>query len=119
MLSDNFAVRLRGGVQVEDLVVGDGAVAERGTTVQVGYTGFLNRGDAFQRGEVATFRVGQRRVIAGLEYGVEGMRVGGMRRVHVPPHLGYAEDGVPGIIPANAKLLFEVELLRVIPADES
>ena len=61
-----------------------------------------------------TFTLGKRTVIAGLEYGVEDMCVGGKRSLQVSPHLAYREAGVPGIIPANAKLRFEVELLRAV-----
>jgi len=61
---------------------------------------------------LATFRIGAREIIPGLEYGVEGMRVGGIRRILVPPHLGYGPQSIPGI-PPNSKLTFEVELLKV------
>jgi FKBP-type peptidyl-prolyl cis-trans isomerase len=63
--------------------------------------------------ERVSFKVGERVVIAGLEYGVEGMRVGGRRRIRVPPRLGYRERGVAGKIPANALLFFDLELLDV------
>jgi peptidylprolyl isomerase len=92
---------------------GTGALAERGRTVVVRFDGFLHRGDAFARGEVVRFRMGSRDVIAGLEYGVEGMRAGGRRGFRVPPHLGYRSQGVPGRIPPDALLRFEVELLEV------
>lgn len=111
------SVEMRGksGVKLEEIVVGSGAIAQRGDTVQIRYTGYLNRGDAFQKEELITFKIGERRVIAGLEYGVEGMRVGGRRRVHVPPHLGYGPTAVPGI-PPNAKLVLDVELLSASAA---
>lgn len=105
-------MRGRGGVRIKEVVIGSGAIAKRGVTVSVRYDGYLNRGDAFQRGVVTSFKLGARRCIAGLEYGVEGMRTGGRRRIHVPPHLGYRDQSVPGI-PANAKLTFDVELLSV------
>jgi FKBP-type peptidyl-prolyl cis-trans isomerase len=105
-------VRGRGGITFEDIVIGGGSLVERGLTVTIRYSGYLNRGKSFQRNELAVFRVGARRVIAGLEYGVEGMRAGGLRRIHVPPHLGYRERGVPGI-PPNAKLTFEIEMISV------
>jgi len=108
-------MKVRGGVRVEEVHVGGGALAGRGDTVLIRYTGFLNRAEAFQTDESCKFTIGCRSVIAGLDYGVEGMRVGGRRRIHVPPHLGYAEAGAPGI-PANAKLTFEVELVEVIAA---
>ena len=105
-------VRSRGQVKIDEITTGSGALAVRGVVVSIRYSGYLNRGDAFQRGVTVSFRLGARSVIAGLEYGVEGMRVGGRRRIHIPPHLGYGEQSVPGI-PANAKLTFEVELLSV------
>ena len=89
--------RGRGGVEFEDLAVGEGAVAERGTDVEVVYTLSLNRGDIVQADQPYAFRVGKREVIAGLEYGVEGMRAGGERRIRVSPHLGYRDQQVPGI----------------------
>ncbi|MCL4295055.1 MAG: FKBP-type peptidyl-prolyl cis-trans isomerase [Anaerolineae bacterium] len=100
-------------IEIEELHPGSGPTAERGQTVTIRYTSFLNHGDKFQENVTCTFRVGSREVIAGLAYGVEGMRVGGLRRVRVSPHLGYGTAGVPGLIPANAVLIFEIELLDV------
>jgi FKBP-type peptidyl-prolyl cis-trans isomerase len=73
--------RGRGGVEYEDLEVGTGLTADRGCTVDVEYSLFLNRGDCVEENKKYSFRIGQRRVIAGLEYGVEGMRTGGKRRI--------------------------------------
>lgn len=106
---------MRKGVGIEEIELGEGDVARRGATVTIRYDGFLARGDAFQLGAVESFVLGGRRVVAGLEYGVEGMRAGGRRRIRVGPHLGYGARGVPGRVPANALLTFEVELLRVEP----
>lgn len=104
---------MKPGIKIESDVPGHGAVAERGKTVVVRYDGVLNRGEPFQRDEVAEFVFGKRQVIAGLEYGVEGMRVGGRRKFQAAPHLCYRGDGVPGVIPANALVTFDVELLAV------
>ena len=104
----------RGGVEYEDLVIGDGPVAERGCLVAVRYDLFLNRGDRVQRNQAATFRLGERRVVAGLEYGVEGMHVGGKRRLRVGSHLGYGDKGVPDMVPADAVLEFRVTLVAVV-----
>ena len=101
------------GIEIEDLRVGAGDLAKRGSTVVVNYDGSLRKGDAFQRDITVTFTLGKRRVIAGLEYGVEGMRVGGERRIKIPPNLGYRSVGVPGVIPPNALLIFVVRLLQV------
>ena len=106
------------GVKVRDLRVGEGAVAERGMIVTVCYDGFLLRGDRFQS-TTYTFDMSRRDVIAGLRYGIEGMRVGGLRRLTVSPHLAYGRVGVPGVIPPDAALVFEVELLGVRPPEGS
>jgi FKBP-type peptidyl-prolyl cis-trans isomerase FkpA len=105
--------RGRGGVEFEDLVVGDGAVASRGTNVEVSYTLALNRGDIVESDQRYEFHIGGRNVIAGLEYGVEGMRAGGERRIRVGPHLAYRDKEIPGKIPANAVLEFRVKLINV------
>ena len=101
------------GVKIESDEPGAGDLAARGKTVVVRVKGSLRRGDVFMDSERESFKIGERVVIAGLEYGVEGMRVGGRRRIRVPPHLGYRESGVPGKIPSNAILFFELELLEV------
>jgi FKBP-type peptidyl-prolyl cis-trans isomerase len=105
--------RGRGGIEFEDLVVGDGAVAARGTSVEVSYTLALNRGDIVESDRRCEFRIGGRTAIAGLEYGVEGMRTGGVRRIRVGPQLAYRDREVPGKIPSNAVLEFRVKLIRV------
>ena len=103
----------RGGVQYEDLREGQGAPAQRGCVVEIRYDLFLNRGDKIQENQTTSFRIGDRNVIAGLDYGVEGMRQGGERRVRVGPHLAYREEGVPGVVPPDAVLEFHVTLVRV------
>lgn len=104
-------MRPTSGLKIEEVTVGDGALAEPGATVAIEWRGWLNRGDEFGSGS-ESFRIGQRRVIAGLERGVIGMRVGGARRLRVSPHLGYRDRAVPGV-PADADLNFEVKLLDV------
>jgi FKBP-type peptidyl-prolyl cis-trans isomerase len=103
----------RGGVEYEELTPGEGSPAVRGCVVNVRYDLILNHGDKVQENQACTFRLGERRVVTGLEYGVEGMRVGGKRRLRVGPHLGYRDAGVPGIIPANAVLEFHVTLVAI------
>jgi FKBP-type peptidyl-prolyl cis-trans isomerase len=105
------AAAVPSGLRVKGVTLGSGDVAERGCTVSIRWRGGLNRGDEFGSGKV-TFRIGDRRVVAGLEKGVVGMRVGGVRQVQVSPHLGHRDRAVPGI-PPNAVLSFEVELLAV------
>jgi FKBP-type peptidyl-prolyl cis-trans isomerase len=104
---------MKKGVELESETEGSGPVAQRGCAVTIRYSGYLHRGDAFQKQMAYTFRLGKREVIAGLEYAVEGMKVGGRRRVKVSPHLAYRETGVPGLIPPNALLVFDIELVAV------
>jgi FKBP-type peptidyl-prolyl cis-trans isomerase FkpA len=105
------------GLTIEDTVVGEGAVANVGQTVSVHYTGWLTDGKKFDsskdRDEPFEFELGARRVIAGWDEGVQGMKVGGKRKLTVPPQLGYGARGAGGVIPPNATLVFEVELLEV------
>ncbi len=109
----------RGKVAYEDIVVGSGSVAVPRSTVDLYYDLSLNRGEVLQRGVRASFRLGERRVISGLEYGVEGMREGGVRRIRVGPHLAYGKTGVSGSIPADAVLEFRVSLLSVCSPNDS
>jgi FKBP-type peptidyl-prolyl cis-trans isomerase FkpA len=104
------------GLYVQDLTTGTGAEAARGKTVDVHYTGWLADGKEFDssRGnDPFSFTLGQGRVIAGWDEGVAGMKVGGKRRLVLPPELGYGEAGAGGVIPPGATLVFEVELLGV------
>src|SRR5438046_10505166 len=87
--------------------------SHRWNHVTIRYTGYLKRGDEFQTDKFFSFVLGERNTIAGLERGVEGMQAGGVRRLTFGPQLGYGDRGVPGIVPPNAKLVFEVELLTV------
>jgi len=106
-------MQARKGVKIEELEQGTGPEAVKGKTVEIRCDGYLNHGDKFYDNVPSRFKIGGRDVIAGLEYGVEGMRVGGRRKIRISPHLAYGAHGVPGIIPANALLTFEVELLTV------
>lgn len=105
------------GLQYEDLVVGKGALAQAGSRVSVHYTGWLEDGTKFDssldRGSPFEFTLGAGLVIKGWEEGVAGMRVGGKRKLIVPPQLAYGESGAGGVIPPNATLTFEVELLAI------
>ncbi|MBN1946737.1 MAG: FKBP-type peptidyl-prolyl cis-trans isomerase [Bradymonadales bacterium] len=105
------------GLQIEELAIGQGAEARYGQEVSVHYTGWLTNGTVFDsslnRGQPFRFPLGEGRVIRGWEEGVAGMRVGGKRRLTIPPELAYGSRGVGNIIPPNATLVFDVELLAV------
>jgi FKBP-type peptidyl-prolyl cis-trans isomerase FkpA len=105
------------GLKYEDLTVGDGAEATAGRTVSVHYTGWLTDGQKFDssrdRNDPFAFVLGGGMVIKGWDEGVQGMKVGGVRRLTIPPQLGYGVRGAGGVIPPNATLVFEVELLDV------
>ena len=105
------------GLMIEELIVGSGDEATSGHTVSVHYTGWLTSGAKFDssrdRDEPFDFALGARHVIAGWDEGVAGMKVGGKRKLTIPPQLGYGTRGAGGVIPPNATLVFEVELLGV------
>ena len=103
------------GLIIEDLVVGEGAEAAAGQHVTVHYTGWLTDGRKFDsskdRNDPFAFALGARHVIAGWDEGVQGMKIGGTRKLTIPSDLGYGARGAGGVIPPNATLVFEVELL--------
>ena len=112
---------LPSGLQIEDVVAGDGPEAATGAHVIVHYTGWLYANGAAgakfdsskDRGDPFSFPLGAGYVIRGWDEGVAGMKVGGTRRLIIPPQLGYGARGAGGVIPPNATLLFEVKLLGV------
>lgn len=105
------------GLQYEDIKVGDGAQPQAGQTVSVHYTGTLTDGTKFDssrdRGQPFSFRLGTGEVIKGWDEGLSTMKVGGQRKLTIPPDLGYGARGAGGVIPPNATLIFDVELLDV------
>jgi FKBP-type peptidyl-prolyl cis-trans isomerase FkpA len=119
---DSAMITTESGLQYEDTTVGEGADAKPGQQVKVHYTGWLHDPDAANgrgrkfdsskdRGDPFRFALGQGMVIRGWDEGVRGMKVGGTRVLVIPPQLGYGTRGAGGVIPPNATLVFEVELL--------
>jgi len=114
-------IKTPSGLQYEDTINGAGETAKAGQRVKVHYTGWLyadeKAGAKFDsskdRGQPFEFALGGGQVIKGWDEGVAGMQVGGTRRLVIPPHLGYGARGAGGVIPPNATLLFEVELIGV------
>jgi FKBP-type peptidyl-prolyl cis-trans isomerase len=104
-------------VKIETLTQGQGDGAKDGDTLVVHYTGTLPDGKKFDssldRNEPFPVTLGQRRVIAGWEQGLQGMKAGEKRRLTIPPELGYGSRGAGGVIPPDATLVFEVELLEI------
>lgn len=103
------------GLQYEEITMGSGATATAGNQVSVHYTGWLTDGTKFDsskdRNEPFDFNLGAGQVIKGWDEGVQGMQVGGVRKLTIPPALGYGARGAGGVIPPNATLVFEVEFL--------
>lgn len=104
------------GLQIEDTLLGNGAMAKSGDTVEVHYTGSLDDGTVFDSSVQRppfTFRLDMGEVIAGWDEGVAGMQVGGKRTLVIPSNLGYGSTGAGGVIPPNATLHFDIELLAI------
>ncbi|MFN6560400.1 MAG: FKBP-type peptidyl-prolyl cis-trans isomerase [Nostoc sp. ChiSLP01] len=116
-MSDANAVTTPSGLKYVELKEGTGATPERGQTVEVHYTGTLQDGTKFDssrdRGQPFKFKIGVGQVIKGWDEGLSTMKVGGRRNLIIPPELGYGSRGAGGVIPPNATLLFDVELLGV------
>jgi FKBP-type peptidyl-prolyl cis-trans isomerase len=110
-------ITTQSGLQYQDLVAGAGAEAVAGKSVTVHYTGTLQDGSQFDssvdRNQPFSFTLGAGQVIPGWDEGVAGMKVGGKRKLVIPPGLAYGAQGYPPVIPANATLTFDVELLEV------
>ena len=117
MAESNQEVTTPSGLKYVDQTVGTGDVAVAGKNVSVHYTGWLENGKKFDssvdRGQPFSFPLGAGRVIKGWDEGVQGMKVGGKRKLTIPSDLGYGSRGAGGVIPPNATLIFDVELLGV------
>lgn len=106
-------MNIKPGIKLVSEIEGGGPAIQVGERVKLRLKGWLNSGDCFEDDVVDTM-VGRRRLIRGLEQSLIGMKVGGVRTVRISPHLAYGESGVPGRIPPNAVLLYEIEVLEVI-----
>jgi peptidylprolyl isomerase len=116
-MAEESLISTDSGLQYVDIVEGTGAMPQPGQRVTVHYTGTLEDGTKFDssrdRGRPFTFQIGVGQVIKGWDEGVGTMRVGGQRKLVIPSELGYGSRGAGGVIPPNATLLFDVELLRI------
>jgi FKBP-type peptidyl-prolyl cis-trans isomerase len=119
--AENQVIEMPDGLKYIDTKIGDGATARAGNKVSVNYTGWLSDNGAkgkkfdssFDRGQPLPFTLGAHQVIAGWDEGVAGMKVGGKRTLTIPPELGYGARGFGTVIPPNATLIFDVELVQV------
>jgi FKBP-type peptidyl-prolyl cis-trans isomerase len=115
--SEKKVVETKSGLKYTDEKEGTGDRAQAGDTVEVHYTGWLKDGKKFDssvdRGKPFSFKLGAGMVIKGWDEGVAGMRVGGKRKLIIPPDLGYGKRGAGNVIPPDAELTFDVELLKI------
>jgi len=104
---------LRSGIKLLSETQGTGEPIKKGDTAKVRLNGWLNQGQQIQKNYLGEVVVGGRNIIPGIDYSIEGMRRGGKRKVKISPHLGYREAGVENLVPPNAVLVYEIEVLEV------
>jgi FKBP-type peptidyl-prolyl cis-trans isomerase FkpA len=102
------------GVKILEEIEGGGQEIKKGDSVRIKLNGWLNKGDQIQKDYLNEIILGSRNLIPGIEYAIEGMRKNGMRKVQISPHLGYRDKGVEGIIPPNAVLIYQIEVIDVV-----
>jgi FKBP-type peptidyl-prolyl cis-trans isomerase len=116
-IAENAYTITSSGLKYADIKIGSGKEAVSGDSVTVHYSGWLENGKRFDssviRNKPLSFKLGRGTVIAGWEEGIAGMKVGGIRQLVIPPDLAYGEYGAAGVIPPNATLIFDVQLLKV------
>ena len=106
-------IKLKSGIKLLEEVQGVGEKAKKGDLIMVKLNGWLNEGKQIQNNSIVSFVLGARRIIPGIEFALQGMQIGGVRTVKISPHLGYKEAGVDGLIPANALLIYKIEVLDI------
>jgi len=106
----------RPGIKLLEENEGIGEETKKGDIVTVRLNGWLNRGKQIQTDYIEKISLGSRNVISGIEYGIEGMKKSGRRKIKICPHLGYGAKGVKDLIPPNAALIYEIEVLDIKPS---
>lgn len=106
-------MNIKPGIKLVEETEGSGAKAKKGDIVEVKLNGWLNEGEQIQSNHIQSIKLGSRNLIPGIENAIEGMKVYGKRKVKISPHLGYKEKGVEGLIPPDALLIYEIEVLSV------
>jgi FKBP-type peptidyl-prolyl cis-trans isomerase len=106
-------MNIKPGIKLLEEVEGVGERIKIGDSVEIKLNGWLSEGEQIQKDHIEILKLGARKIIPGIEYAIEGMKINGKRKVKLSPHLGYKEKGVKGLIPPNALLIYEIEVLSV------
>jgi len=106
-------MNIKPGIKLLEEVEGVGEQIKNGDSVEIRLNGWLSEGEQIQKDHIEKLKLGSRNIIPGVEYAIDGMKINGKRKVKISPHLGYKEKGVEGLIPPNALLIYEIEVLSV------
>ena len=106
--------KMNKGIKIINEEVGCGSTVHKGNKLKIQYNLYLNKGEMVQENLVTELLLGDRNIIAGLNYGIEGMREGGRRKFKASPYLCYGQQGVEGVIPANSVLIFDLKLVEIL-----